>query len=309
MMRLNKTGKSVLTGIAAVLLFTNIALAIPGMPHQFYGDVVINGNPSPDNILIDAKISNDVVSSAFTKDGKYGYEPIFYVLNPDGKRDGNLIEFYISNVKAGEYYFSSGASTRLDLSATIPNFCGDAICEAGESCSTCPGDCGQCSSSSSSSSSGGSGSSSSSGGSAPLATTTKTDDDETTTTTTGDNEQTNNQEEETKQTTCTENWKCSEWFDCFNSRQKRVCMDLNSCGTEENKPIISQECAMPLAEDDKKEKDNSGFLSSITGNFLNSVAGNASASGVGILILILILGIAGIIYAKKSAKISEEVVD
>ena len=143
-MKLTKTSKRVLISIAVLALFTNIAMAIPEMPHQFYGEVSVNGHPAPDTVLIDARIESTVVSSAFVKEGKYGYEQIFYVIDPDGDREGDLVEFYINDVKAAEYTFVNGESTRLDLSVTIPNFCGDTVCESGESCSTCSGDCGAC---------------------------------------------------------------------------------------------------------------------------------------------------------------------
>jgi hypothetical protein len=41
---------------------------------------------------------------------------------------------------------------------------------------------------------------------------------------------------------CVEDWQCTEWGNCTDGIQTRVCEDLNDCGTEENKPDESQEC-------------------------------------------------------------------
>ncbi|MBU0979635.1 MAG: hypothetical protein KJ709_02420 [Nanoarchaeota archaeon] len=42
--------------------------------------------------------------------------------------------------------------------------------------------------------------------------------------------------------TCTPEWDCTDWLDCFNNRQKRVCVDTNTCGTDEGKPEIIRDC-------------------------------------------------------------------
>jgi len=41
---------------------------------------------------------------------------------------------------------------------------------------------------------------------------------------------------------CPENWKCTEWGICINDAQKRVCVDMNSCATEKDKPNLEKEC-------------------------------------------------------------------
>lgn len=45
-----------------------------------------------------------------------------------------------------------------------------------------------------------------------------------------------------KSTLCSENWDCSEWSICINGFEKRVCVDLNSCGTNINKPLVRDIC-------------------------------------------------------------------
>ncbi|MBN2459024.1 hypothetical protein JXB28_01965 [Candidatus Woesearchaeota archaeon] len=42
---------------------------------------------------------------------------------------------------------------------------------------------------------------------------------------------------------CNESWNCTEWGPCLpNGTQYRTCEDMNGCGTEEYKPLTSQEC-------------------------------------------------------------------
>ncbi|MFW6233166.1 MAG: hypothetical protein ACOC3Z_00725 [Nanoarchaeota archaeon] len=42
---------------------------------------------------------------------------------------------------------------------------------------------------------------------------------------------------------CTEDWNCTNWSDCSkNETQTRECIDLNDCGTEKNKPSLTQYC-------------------------------------------------------------------
>ena len=44
-------------------------------------------------------------------------------------------------------------------------------------------------------------------------------------------------------TICREEWNCSEWSECVDGQQTRTCVDLNQCGTVENKPEEVQECS------------------------------------------------------------------
>jgi len=41
---------------------------------------------------------------------------------------------------------------------------------------------------------------------------------------------------------CKEEWSCSEWYNCANGVQGRSCVDINKCGTEDNKPEMSRPC-------------------------------------------------------------------
>lgn len=42
--------------------------------------------------------------------------------------------------------------------------------------------------------------------------------------------------------TCSEDWNCTEWSNCTDGNQTRLCDDLNECGTETDKPEIVQGC-------------------------------------------------------------------
>ncbi len=206
-------------------------MAEPVVPHQFFGDVMINGVPAPDGVLIEARVNGKYVSGTTTLDGGYGHDPeIFYVPDNTGTYEGKTIEFFVQDVKAGEQTFLSGESTRFDLSVAIENFCGDGICDSGESCSSCSIDCGTCSTGGSSSGGGGGGG----GGSS------SSDDDEETTEETGETTDTTILTDQS----CIEDWICTEWTECFNNLQKRTCADENRCGTTENKPPETQSCNM-----------------------------------------------------------------
>ncbi|MBI2133955.1 hypothetical protein HYU11_04705 [Candidatus Woesearchaeota archaeon] len=130
-------------------------------------------------------------------------------------------------------------------------FCGDSLCYT-ENCLTCPTDCGSCpvqpgsgsgqgqgsggggqgmgtgsgslsSSSRGTSTSGGAGQQDSSGSGSGSATTSRS---------TG--------------YSCIENWACTEWSECREGQQSRICNDKNVCPLTRNKPIEKQAC--------KKEK-------------------------------------------------------
>lgn len=49
---------------------------------------------------------------------------------------------------------------------------------------------------------------------------------------------------------CVENWNCSEWTECDEGNQIRVCNEVNKCGASEEKPVETQVCVVipPCAE-------------------------------------------------------------
>ena len=49
---------------------------------------------------------------------------------------------------------------------------------------------------------------------------------------------------------CIEDWQCTEWSECDSSQtQTRTCEDLNSCGTQDNKPSETQSCDYDFCQD------------------------------------------------------------
>jgi|GEM_PF-2945709 len=205
-----------LLAFLAVFVFASVSSvqAFP-QPNLFYGTVTVNGIPAPDGVLISAKHQGKDVGGTLTTDGKYF---LTFALEPT--EHGDTIELYVQGVKGGEGKFSTGTTIHeVNLLAEIANFCGDGNCEEGESCSSCPADCGTCTTGGTTS--GGSSSGGSTGG-----------------TTGGTTEE--------PEKPCVEDWICTDWTECFNSMQKRACADVKRCGTEENKPVEVQDCVMPL---------------------------------------------------------------
>jgi hypothetical protein len=118
------------------------ALAIPGIPHWFYGYIEVNGQPVPDNNILVAEIDGNTYTTV-TEDGRYGYDPnTFYVEDPEGNLAGEEITFYMGGKLVGSYVFENSGYTNLDFSVTTT--CGDTYCLGAETCLSCPADCGVC---------------------------------------------------------------------------------------------------------------------------------------------------------------------
>jgi len=45
---------------------------------------------------------------------------------------------------------------------------------------------------------------------------------------------------------CTESWTCDEWSICTNNSQTRTCTDANSCGSTDDRPVLTQSCSTPV---------------------------------------------------------------
>jgi hypothetical protein len=119
--------------------------------------------------------------------------------------------------------------------------------------------------------------------------------------------------------TCTENWECTDWFECYNGKQSRVCTDLNSCGTEENKPSEQQECSVKIcnAGDQRCDGDDIVVCSQneeswvlvktcedgcsnglCAGSGITGFVFDATTAGIiGVIIVVIVIG--GAVYWKK----------
>lgn len=258
--------------IFIVLLLVNLVFAIPGIPHLFYGSITVNGQPAPDGTTIVAKINGIEVAATTTSGGKYGYAPLFYVPDTDpASRTGSTISFFVNNVDTGQtatfcqgcFNYCGQISTNctlLDLTAI--GSCGDTNCDAGESCSSCPGDCGTCPSS------GGGGGGG--GGITGLITSSETIEES---------------------AECTQSWQCTSWNPCsLEGAQTRVCTDVNLC--EKVKRTESRECEYippPQGPGDEglPEVEPEG-LSIITGGVVLDSLG-ISSSIITLLVLLILL--------------------
>jgi hypothetical protein len=218
------------TAVWAVVLFVSLVIiptlafaqGAPCLPHKFKGTATVNGIPAPTGLEVTAKIDGLVVEESITVDGTYGYDPWeFKIYDPYCQNEGKLVEFYIEGVLAASVYLGeNGYPVVLNISATGVVFCGDGSCAGGETCSTCPADCGACSPPPS-----GGGSPPSGGGTPPS---------------TGGEEDTT--EQETGISGCTPDWRCSPWSQCINFTQDRECIDIRDCGRETGRPTEVQEC-------------------------------------------------------------------
>ena len=285
-----------------ILVFSSSAIAdYSDSPHQFYGDVIVNGVAAPDNVLVSAKFNGKDVEGGLTNDGMYGYGYPAFIVAMHPQYVGQTVEFYVQNEKAAEYDFAEGGITELHLSVEIPNFCGDTKCESGESCASCALDCGACALPQ--------GGSPPSGGPAPPGGVVIVPND--------DDEPTEPQE-------CTEDWICTDWSECFNSKQSRTCADTSRCGTEESKPAEKQECEMPTICEAEEKTCLGNILSSCSPSgtswttveecengcsngrcvdggfdFTGMITGSPALIGGGVVVLIIL---AGLLYAFKFKK-------
>jgi len=112
---------------------------------------------------------------------------------------------------------SSGYCVHSICRSSSP-YCGDGYCDSGETITNCPIDCP---------------SSTPYVGSGWVTPTIKKEENVT-------------QEAEEKPI-CQEVWTCTDWSDCQNSVETRICNDANNCGTTDKKPILSQSCVVPTS--------------------------------------------------------------
>lgn len=97
---------------------------------------------------------------------------------------------------------------------------------------------------------------------------------------------------EVTEDTCTEEWKCSVWGVCKDGIQKRNCVDVNNCGTEDYRPFETEPC--PILKEETNEagaeagEEPAGIL---TGFALAETLQNPGNLAVGIILIVLLLGI------------------
>ncbi|HUU63117.1 MAG TPA: hypothetical protein VMX96_04260 [Dehalococcoidia bacterium] len=102
------------------------AQSIPLLPHAFYGNVTIGGEPAPVGTLVSAKVHDIDSGSVTTWDlGSYGWgvglppeeAKANLLVQGEDISDGDTIDFYINYERADQdFTFESGEVTQLDLS-------------------------------------------------------------------------------------------------------------------------------------------------------------------------------------------------
>ncbi len=120
--------------IQITILLTWVVMAVPvsamiQLPHAFYGNITINGEPAPIGTKVEARgqgirtgiSGNPILTSEV---GKYGSESalgVKLIVQGDEIEGNPTIYFYINDHQADQTYtWKSEEITRLDLSVTIP---------------------------------------------------------------------------------------------------------------------------------------------------------------------------------------------
>jgi len=113
--------KYVLACVSVLLLVLAVSVSAQIFPgHQFWGDVLINGDSAPDGTEVIAQINGADVASTTTSGGKYGFEPdVFYVSDPDNNRAGEEIRFYIEGTYSDSHIFENGGTTQLNQAIAV----------------------------------------------------------------------------------------------------------------------------------------------------------------------------------------------
>ncbi|MBR9676575.1 hypothetical protein GOV04_00345 [Candidatus Woesearchaeota archaeon] len=245
-----------------MILLVGLAMAQSAVPHQFKGSVTVNGQPAANGLLVTAQIDGVEVGATITQDGGYGAAPyIFYIRDPHSDRAGETITFYVDGVQAATSVFANGHSTTLNLAITkeTTNTGGNGGSGGG----------------------GGGGGSGGGGG----GTTTPADDNESLET---------GELEVTALAGCAPAWSCSQWLDCVNGVEKRVCADVSDCGTLAGRPAVQRDCEIEEKPEIQGEK---GPFSFITGAFIGG-----AGSPVMIGFVLIIFGLAGYLYFRQRKK-------
>lgn len=112
------------------LLSPSLAMAQPGIPHQFYGAINFLNGPAPAGLTLEVKVNGATVGSATTASGKYGYNPsLLFASKTEGEWSGEIAEFYVGGTKTTTSItpvtLSRGGYTKLDI--TVPLSLGTAV--------------------------------------------------------------------------------------------------------------------------------------------------------------------------------------
>lgn len=107
-----------------LIIIFNLFFIIPlvtgqlGIPHQFWGTVTFNEAPASEGLSIEARIDDITVKESSTKDGKYGFDSLFIIIDPDADREGKNVVFYVDGIEATSFIYGNGLTTELNLAAS-----------------------------------------------------------------------------------------------------------------------------------------------------------------------------------------------
>ena len=297
--------------IISALLLVPIALAQPTglvVPHQFFGDVVINGEPAPNGLEIEARVNGQLYGATFTSGGTYGYNPNIFYVEYQGS-DGAQITFFIEGQQVATRSFQSGQSTRLDFDAEIEGISpGDDSAGDGSDEDSDVGDSGDDSSEGSDDSSADEESGSSTGtstsrgssrggGTIIIPGTASTEEN--------DSQESNATSDDGSfivVDSCESNWICTQWTECVNNVQRRTCIDTNECEDESTKPDTTRSCEQTPDEilaSTTPEEPSSNF---ITGLVTGLGDGEYSSFALYGLLLALLIGMLIFFVFRKKKK-------
>lgn len=124
--------KILFLAIIALSLVTAVYAQTP--PMNVNGNVQIGGKAAADGLTLTIKVNNAAVRVITLSGGIYSADLRDQV-------EGSTVTFLIGSQKATqETVFEAGKIKTVDL--TFSSFCGDTVCDSGESPSTCASDCG-----------------------------------------------------------------------------------------------------------------------------------------------------------------------
>ncbi len=232
-----------------LFVFSSIAFAVgPGIPHQFWGTVTINGNLASDGTQITSTVNGVSADSTTASGGAYN----LIIRDPNNVNTGKTVVLYVNGVQAASDVFANGKSTQLNLAITV---------------NTPPPN---------NPPSGGGG-----GGSGISSTATDTHAQQNVTpsiTTTASTT--------TSSGVCKERWLCTDWSVCKGGTAARQCEDVNKCGTNNDEPMISQPCSIEETTAANNPGALGGIGNMISGLYLSAASAGSTGYAVGLLVLV-----------------------
>ncbi len=253
--------KILISAAVFIFLLSGAVLAVPGIPHQFYGNVAYNGESAPDGLSVVAKIDGVLAASTVTYDGAYS----LIVADYNNTRSGAFVSFFVDGIDTTKMWiFCNGCFAEVSLSVT-------------HSPVTTPP-----------SSPPGGGGSSTGGNVVSTGNVPGVDGEDESDAETVKGEVVS----EATDKECVERWVCSEWGGCVDSIHKRICTDENNCGTEDYRPFETEPC--PILKEETNEagaeagEEPAGIL---TGFALAETLQKPKNLAVGIILIVLLLGI------------------